>query len=161
MAAAECVAGGCGVVSWALAAADAIPGAGKALSVIGKFGGKILGGAMKLEKGALRKLAEQIRLAATHPAAANQRTIAVAVTKDGKMYAGSSNGFDRGQREMAEMLGIECVSCKKGAHAEENLLREVDDMERVGTSERAPCGPGEHNCLGQLEERGIEIDNDL
>lgn len=74
------------------------------------------------------------------------------------MFAGSSNGFDRGQRAAAEARGVICVSCKKGAHAEENLMREVPDLKPVGTSKRSPCGPSAHNCAGQLANRGVGRD---
>lgn len=103
--------------------------------------------------------AARIRNAGLHPAARNNRTIAVGEDAGGRLYAGSSNGFDRGQRAAAEALGIKCVSCKAGAHAEENLLREVPGLRRVGTSKRSPCGPAEHNCRAQLEERGVDIEN--
>lgn len=114
----------------------------------------------EVSEGDLVAKAEKIRKAGTHPASRNQRTVAVGENSEGELFAGSSNGFDKGQRAAAEELGVKCVSCKKGQHAEENLLREVPDLKRVGTSSRAPCGAGEHNCRGQLLEKGVEIDND-
>jgi RHS repeat-associated protein len=104
--------------------------------------------------------ADIIREAGLHPASRNQRTIAVGEDAAGGLHAGSSNGFDRGQRAAAEKLGVRCVRCKGDNHAEENLLREVPDLRKVGTSKRSPCGPGEHNCRGQLEQRGVKIEND-
>jgi RHS repeat-associated protein len=112
------------------------------------------------ESGDLVQKADTIRRAGSHPASRNQRTIAVGEDASGTLYAGSSNGFDRGQRAAAEGLGVRCVSCKGGAHAEENLIREVPNLQGVGTSSRLPCGVGEHNCRGQLEQRGVRIDND-
>src|SRR5262249_43036206 len=81
-------------------------------------------------------LASKIRGAGRHPAARNNRVIAVGVDAQGKLVAGSSNGFDRGQRAAAEALGIECVPSKKACHAEENLMREVSTLQKVGTSRR-------------------------
>ncbi len=110
-------------------------------------------------KQSLTAIAGEIRQAGTHPAAVNNRTIAVGENAQGQLFAGSSNGFDRGQRAAAQSRGVTCVSCKKGAHAEENLMREVPGLRRVGTSKRSPCGPSEHNCAGQLADRGIEVEN--
>jgi len=54
--------------------------------------------------------------------------------------------------------GVQCVPSKADQHAEENLLREVPDLKKVGTSKRAPCGPSEHDCARQLEEKGVEVE---
>ena len=107
----------------------------------------------------LTSLAGEIRESGLHPAAVNNRTVAVGENSQGQLFAGSSNGFDRGQRGAAQARGVTCVSCKKGAHAEENLMREVPDLKQVGTSRRSPCGPSEHNCAGQLADQGVRVEN--
>lgn len=90
----------------------------------------------------------------------NQRVIAVGQDDAGNLTAGSSNGFDAGQRGMADELGIRRVPSLADQHAEENLVSENEDslwpLRRVGTDKRAPCGPEEHNCAGLLDSRGIE-----
>jgi RHS repeat-associated protein len=135
--------------------------AGAALVTPGVNTASMKAAAVAIDKAeSLVEKADQIRKAGNHPASRNQRTIAVGEDSNGKLHAASSNGFDRGQRAEAESLGINCVSCSKGAHAEENLLREVPDLQRVGTSKRSPCGASEHNCRGQLEAKGVKIDND-
>jgi hypothetical protein len=88
------------------------------------------------------------------------RTIAVGEDASGKPYVASSNGLDAGQRAMAQELGLTIVKSAAGRHAEENLLDSVPDLIRVGTDKRYPCGSAEHNCLQQLRDRGIIIDND-
>jgi len=110
-------------------------------------------------EGELQGKANEIREAGQHPAARNNRTIAVGEDANGNLHAGSSNGFDRGQREAADNLGVSRVPSRKGNHAEENLMDAVPDLKRVGTSKRNPCGPSEKNCAGQLKEKGIEVDN--
>ena len=110
--------------------------------------------------GDLVRKAEQIRLAGTHSASRNRRTIAVGEDQHGNLYAASSNRFDRGQRAAAKALNIQCVNCRGKAHAEEHLIREVPGLRRVGTSNQPPCGPSGNNCRGQLLERGVVIDND-
>ena len=50
------------------------------------------------------------------------------------------------------------TSTSTASHAEENLMRNVNGLKRVGTS-RPPCGVDRNNCAGQLAERGIEVDN--
>lgn len=54
----------------------------------------------------LRDLAWQARTSGVHPAAVNMRTIAVGADDQGRLWAASSNGFDRGQRATLERLGI-------------------------------------------------------
>lgn len=110
-------------------------------------------------KGTLQKLAQKIREAGKHKPAINQRTIAVGQDESGNLLAGSSNGFDAGQREMADKLGIRRVPTSKGLHAEENLMKCVTGLKSVGTSKRDPCGPSEHDCAGQLNSSGIDVDN--
>ena len=80
----------------------------------------------------------------------------VIALSEGRLSVGSSNAFDKGQREMADKLNLERVPTKRGHHAEENLMAAKDDLTAVGTYKRAPCGPSEHNCAGQLAERGIK-----
>ncbi len=108
----------------------------------------------------LKAMAKQIREAGDHPAAINQRTVAVGQDETGNLTAGSSNGFDAGQREMADSLGIRRVPSLADQHAEENLLSDNNGslwpLRRVGTDARTPCGLEEHNCAGQLDDLGIE-----
>ena len=110
----------------------------------------------------LRSLAAQIRTAGRAGAAANQRTIAVGEDAAGNLYAGSSGGFDAGQRAAADALGIARVPSRTVAgeamHAEENLLGAVPDLRRVGTSVRMPCGPSEHNCAALPDGLGVVVD---
>jgi RHS repeat-associated protein len=129
---------------------------GMAVAIPGPKGERVEGGSGRQS---LTSLAGEVREAGGHPAAQNQRTIAVGENSEGELFAGSSNGFDRGQRQAAQARGVKCVSCKDGAHAEENLMWEVPDLKRVGTSRRSPCGPSEHNCAGQLAERGVQVEN--
>jgi hypothetical protein len=84
-----------------------------------------------------QKAANQVRSAALHPAAANHRTIAVGVNSEGQLFAGSSNGFDAGQRAALENLGMTRVPGSAALHAEEELLRAVPDLQQIGTSVRA------------------------
>jgi len=106
----------------------------------------------------LKDMASEVRDAGLHPAARNQRVIAVGSDGSGGLHAGSSNGFDAGQRAALERLGINRVPGSAKLHAEEELLRALDDLKKVGTSKRMPCGPSEHDCLRQLVERGVEIE---
>ena len=108
----------------------------------------------------LKELARQIRENADHPAAANSRTIGVGQDSAGNLTAGSSNGFDNGQAEMADNLGIRRVPSIFGQHAEENLVSDNEGslwpLERVGTDVRDPCGPDENDCAGMLDDLGTE-----
>ena len=106
----------------------------------------------------LRSLAGEVREAGLHPAARNNRTVAVGADEQGNLFAGSSNGFDRGQREALDRLGITRVPGSASLHAEEELLRGVSGLQRVGTSVRTPCGPSEHNCALQLLQRGVAVE---
>ena len=88
--------------------------------------------------------------------ARSMRTIAVAQASDGTLYAGSSNGFGRGMKATAKQLGVNLVPTSRGLYAEENLLKWLNgNFDRVGTFSRAPCGPSEHDCAGQLAAVGI------
>jgi uncharacterized protein RhaS with RHS repeats len=107
----------------------------------------------------LSGLSDLIRDGGQHPAARNNRVIAVGENSQGELFAGSSNGLDKGQRAIAKENGIAIVRSKRGAHAEENVMRDVPDLKRIGTSRRSPCGPSEHNCARQLSERGVEVEN--
>jgi hypothetical protein len=61
-----------------------------------------------------------------------------------------------GMQAMAKQLGVNLVPTSRGLHAEENLLKWLQaNFERVGTYARTPCGPGEHDCAGQLAAVGI------
>ena len=106
----------------------------------------------------LHEIADEIRTAG-HPIAADRRTIAVGQDAQGNLHVGSSNGLDAGQRAAAERLGINQVQSVPGLHAEEELMKAVDNLTAVGTSRRLPCGVGEHNCSGQLLDRGIGVTN--
>ena len=106
---------------------------------------------------ALKRAASEIREAGLHPAARNQRVIAVGVGRGRQIYAGSSNGFDAGQRAALARLGIKRVPGSGRLHAEEELLRAVPRLRRVATSRLAPCGPAKHNCAAQLKARGVKV----
>lgn len=108
----------------------------------------------------LKGYAQQIREAGLHPASVNERTIAVGQDAAGNLSAGSSNGFDAGQRAMADSLNIRRAPNLFGKHAEENLISDYEGklwpLERVGTDPQGPCGPTWHDCAGQLGNLGIE-----
>jgi RHS repeat-associated protein len=106
----------------------------------------------------LKDLAEQVRLGASHPAAKNQRVIAIGEDSQGGLHAGSSAGFDAGQRAVLRLLGIGRVPAIPGYHAEEEVLTAVPDLLRIGISGQPPCGPEIHDCLQQLTDAGVEID---
>jgi RHS repeat-associated protein len=106
----------------------------------------------------LKALASKIRTSGRHPAVVNQRTIAVGADSQGGLFAGSSGGFDAGQRAALARLGITRVPGSAELHAEEELLRGVPGLQRVGTSIRLPCGPAEHNCAQQLIDAGVEVE---
>jgi len=110
-------------------------------------------------RGALQQAAAAVRTAANHPAAANQRTIAVGQRVNGEQVVSSSNRLDAGMRAKADELGLTIVPSVKGNHAEENLMQAHDDLVSIGTSVRQPCGASEHDCAGQMEARGIENNN--
>ncbi len=108
----------------------------------------------------LKGLAKQVREAGDHPASVNQRTIGVGQDEAGNLTVGSSNGFDNGQRAMADQLNLRRVPSLADQHAEENLVSDNEGslwpLKRVGTDARTPCGPGGHNCAGLLDSLGIE-----
>jgi hypothetical protein len=104
----------------------------------------------------LKAFAQFIRGAAETNQAAGQRTIAVAQAPDGSLYAGSSYGFDAGQKAMAQLLGINLIPTDRRLHAEENLIKFLKgNFCTVGTYQQAPCGPDRHDCAGQLTRLGI------
>ena len=109
--------------------------------------------------GALQKMAERVRSAAAHPQAASRRTVAVGQRVNGQRVVSSSNGLDKGQRAAAKQAGLTVIPSKKGNHAEENIMEAHDDVTHIGTSKRDACGPGEHDCAGQMAERGIINNN--
>ena len=120
------------------------------------------------EQTSLRALARQVRTAGDHEAAINRRTFAVGEDSAGKLYVGSSNGFDKKQADMAEELGLTRVPSRRDKenggrrmHAEENLVAAVPDLKRKGTDVRMPCDgtrPRDHNCEGLPHSHGIEIE---
>ena len=77
------------------------------------------------------RTADRLR-SGVHPAAANHRTIAVREAASGKLYVGSSNGFDAGQRAAIDIHGVQRVPGSGSLHAEEELLRAVPDLQRAG-----------------------------
>src|SRR5439155_14567962 len=98
------VAGGAGlVVGKAVGALAewAVPDAALALGEQGEAAAAEAGSATPLTD-----LADEVRTSGLHPAAVNQRTIAVGADSEGSLFAGSSNGFDAGQRAALERLGI-------------------------------------------------------
>ena len=124
---------------------------------VASISSKSRGSAAK-ETRSLKSLASEVREAGVHPAARNRRTIAVGEDEAGNMFIGSSNGLDAGQRAAARRLGLMRVPGSSSLHAEEELLRGVPTLRRVGTSVRSPCGPAEHGCAIQLRMRGVEVD---
>jgi len=106
----------------------------------------------------LKALAEDIRTSGDNLQSITRRTIAVGQDKAGKLFAGSSNGFDKGMRAALTRLGITRVPGSGKLHAEEELLRGVPNLKRVGTSVRAPCGPAENNCAQQLKDANVEVE---
>jgi len=103
--------------------------------------------------------AGQIHKSGGHPATRNQRVMAVGRSRSGNVYVGSNAGFDRGQREAADRLGVIRVPTHGGMHAEENLVLSVPDLTEVGTARLYPCGPDQHDCQGLLTRGGIKIVN--
>ncbi|WP_217602150.1 RHS repeat-associated core domain-containing protein [Chitinophaga sp. GbtcB8] len=116
--------------------------------------------------GFLTGLAKDISDSGDHFFSQKLRTVAVGQDADGKLFAASSNGLDAGQRAKAIELGVTPLNSStvmvdgKNLHAEEVLLKEVDDLKAVGTWKRAPCGADEHNCLQQLIDKGVKIECD-
>ncbi|MEN7551947.1 RHS repeat-associated core domain-containing protein [Rapidithrix thailandica] len=116
--------------------------------------------------GYLQELAKQISDAGEHFFARKLRTVAVGQFSNGNLYSSSSNGLDKGQVAKSKELGITSLNTStvhvdgQNLHAEEVLMHKIPDMEAVGTYKRLPCGPDEHDCLGQLKRKGIKIDCD-
>jgi RHS repeat-associated protein len=107
----------------------------------------------------LVRIADEIRLAG-HPVSANMRTIVVGRDAEGRLYAATSSGrWDPGMRAEAERRGIACVRATGKCHAEENMLREAPQVKEIGTAKQAPCGPGRHDCRGQLDAAGVKVQN--
>jgi len=92
---------------------------------------------------------------------ARRRTVAVGADSNGRLWAGSSNGFDAGQRAALERLGIQRVPGSAGLHAEEELLRALrteggpSSFTSIGTFSRMPCSDAGHMCAQQLFDWGI------
>jgi RHS repeat-associated protein len=114
--------------------------------------------------GKLTELAKQISESGDHFFSQTLRTVAVGEDSSGNLFAASSNGLDAGQQAKALELGVTPLNSstvyidKKNLHAEEVLMRNIDDLEAVGTWKRNPCGETEHNCLKQLRDKGIKIE---
>ncbi|MFV0506142.1 MAG: hypothetical protein ACK5L5_05450 [Bacteroidales bacterium] len=92
------------------------------------------------------------------------RTVAVGQDVDGNLFAASSNGLDAGQRAKALELGITSLNSStvmvdgKNLHAEEVRLKDVDNLDTVGTWKRVPCGSDEHDCAKQLKDKGVKVE---
>ncbi|WP_454854038.1 RHS repeat-associated core domain-containing protein [Promicromonospora soli] len=78
----------------------------------------------------LRAIAAVVRGSGIHAAARNNRTIAIGVNADGRLFAGSSNGFDAGQRAALERWGITRVPGSGKPHAE-RVLRARPDLASI------------------------------
>jgi len=114
--------------------------------------------------GELQKLAKEISESGDHFFSRVLRVVAVGKDSKGNLFAASSNGLDFGQTQKAIELNIIPLNSStvfvdgKNLHAEEVLMKEISDLKEVGTYKRTPCGIDEHNCLGQLKDKGIKID---
>jgi RHS repeat-associated protein len=100
--------------------------------------------------------------------------------------ANSTKGtMDKGWADEARKRGILAIDSAKVpdpenpgnttfGHAEESLMAWVDKsnaggallgasfkMTRIGTATRMPCGPSEHKCALQLQQRGVPVDEEL
>jgi hypothetical protein len=82
----------------------------------------------------------------------------VGADANGQRYAGSSNGFDKGQNKAADAAGVIRVPSKKGNYAQENLVQQDPDLKKVGTWKRVPWGSSEHDCAGQLSKVGVQVE---
>jgi hypothetical protein len=106
----------------------------------------------------LREMAREVSRSASSPKAL-RRVIAIGADENGALWAGSSNGFDAGQRAALERLGIKPVPGSRSLHAEQELVRAVDRgkiprLISVGTYSRFPCP---EICGPLLESRGIAV----
>ena len=113
----------------------------------------------------LTSMAKEISESGDHFFSRVRRVVAVGKDKDGNLYSASSNGLDKGQRAKSKELGVEPINSStmydtkgKNLHAEEVLMQEVENLEKVGTWPREACGIDEHNCLGQLEDKDIKVE---
>jgi hypothetical protein len=109
----------------------------------------------------LKGYAQQIREAGDSPQAIENRVIAVGQDAAGNLTAGSSNGFDPGMKSMAKKLNIRVVKNNVGNHAEEDLMAANQNffdapLKRVASDKQGACGPGRHDCAGQMDSLGIE-----
>ena len=72
--------------------------------------------------------------------------------------------MDPGQVAKCQELGVTPLNTStihvngKNLHAEEVLLKNVDNLEAVATWKRMPCGLSEHNCMQQLTDAGIKVE---
>lgn len=114
--------------------------------------------------GILTELAKEISESADHFLAEVCRTVSVGQDATGGLFAASSNGLDPGQVAKCQELGVTPLNTStihvngKNLHAEEVLLKNVDNLEAVATWKRMPCGPSEHNCMQQLTDAGIKVE---
>ena len=113
----------------------------------------------------LTSMAKEISESGDHFFSRARRVVAVGKDKDGNLYSASSNGLDKGQRAKSKELGVEPINSStmydtkgKNLHAEEVLMQEVENLEKVGIWPREACGIDEHNCLGQLEDKDIKVE---
>jgi RHS repeat-associated protein len=108
----------------------------------------------------LREMAREVHGAADSPFAL-RRTIAIGQDAEGSLWAGSSNGFDRGQRAALERLGINRVVGSNTLHAEGELLRAdkggLFTLKSVGTWSRMPCADAGFMCAASLDARGVTV----
>jgi uncharacterized protein RhaS with RHS repeats len=106
----------------------------------------------------LRAVAREVRTSASAVQAAQRRVVAVGVHEDGQTSVAGNNGLDKGQRAAAKNAGIDVVIASSGGnlHAEERLIKHADEtnnpLVKVGTDPQPPCGPGRHDCAGQLDQ---------
>ncbi|EEF78359.1 RHS repeat-associated core domain-containing protein, partial [Phocaeicola coprophilus] len=113
---------------------------------------------------ALTELAKEISESANHFLAEVCRTVAVGQDATGGLFAASSNGLDPGQVAKCQELGVTPLNTStvhvngQNLHAEEVLLKNVENLKTVATWKRMPCGPGEHNCMQQLKDLGIKVE---
>lgn len=114
--------------------------------------------------GILTELAKEISESADHFLAEVCRTVSVGQDATGGLFAASSNGLDPGQVAKCQELGVTPLNTStihvngKNLHAEEVLLKNVDNLEAVATWKRMPCGLSEHNCMQQLTDAGIKVE---
>ena len=87
----------------------------------------------------LTSMAKEISESGDHFFSRVRRVVAVGKDKDGNLYSASSNGLYKGQRAKSKELGVEPINSStmydtkgKNLHAEEVLMQEVENLEKVG-----------------------------